>query len=180
MESTTSRGDRTDEAALREFLATQYPRLVAAVGLISGSHAAAEDAVQEALARAWERSERGERIESLAAWVTRVAVNLVRSGFRRAMAERRARERLAGRGAPAERDPAVAVEMDRALRALPRRQREMVVLRYYLDLDVREISTVLGVHEGTVKTSLHRARRTLASALGEREDVEEANDRAGR
>jgi RNA polymerase sigma-70 factor, ECF subfamily len=152
---------------------------VGAVGLISGSHAAAEDAVQEALARAWERSERGERIESLPAWVTKVAVNLVRSGFRRARAERRARERMS-QSVLAQQDPAGRVEMERAMRALPRRQREMVVLRYYLDLDVREISSVLGVHEGTVKTSLFRARQTLAVALGEQEDLEEANDGAGR
>lgn len=69
-----------DEGTIREFLRTTYPRLVAAVGLISGSRPAAEDAVQEALARAWERSERGEHIESLQAWVTTVAMNLARSG----------------------------------------------------------------------------------------------------
>ena len=63
--------DLLDEGTIREFLVATYPRLVAAVALISGSRAAAEDAVQEALARAWERSERGEQIESLPAWVTR-------------------------------------------------------------------------------------------------------------
>ena len=68
---------RVDEVALREFLHTDYPRLVAAVALASGSRPAAEDAVQEALLRAWERSEKGEDIESLNAWVTTVALNLV-------------------------------------------------------------------------------------------------------
>ena len=71
------------EADIREFLDTAYPRLVTAVALVSGSRAAAEDAVQEALARAWERSERGEAIESLPAWVTRVAMNLSKSRLRR-------------------------------------------------------------------------------------------------
>jgi RNA polymerase sigma-70 factor (ECF subfamily) len=88
-----------DEATIGAFLATDYPRIVGAVALVAGSRAAAEDAVQEALARAWERAERGERIDSLPAWVTRVAVNLSRSGFRRLRAELRARERLAARGA---------------------------------------------------------------------------------
>src|SRR5206468_4722561 len=114
------------------------------------------------------------------AWVTKVAVNLVRSGIRRAMAERRARERLARRPAEPPRDPGGRVDLERALRALPRRQREAVVLHYYLDMDVREVSATLGVHEGTVKTSLHRARRSLAGALDEQEDLEEANDHAGR
>ena len=52
-----------DEADVREFLAADYPRMVAAVALVAGSRAAAEDAVAEALARAWERSERGETID---------------------------------------------------------------------------------------------------------------------
>src|SRR5439155_8336267 len=83
-----------DEQAIRAFLATEYPRVVAAISLACGSRAAAEDAVQEALARAWER---GEHIETLRAWVMKVAINLVRSGFRRMLAERRARERMANR-----------------------------------------------------------------------------------
>jgi RNA polymerase sigma-70 factor (ECF subfamily) len=181
-------GDRSadlDEHTIRGFLATDYPKVVGAVALISGSRAAAEDAVQEALARAWERSERGERIESLKAWVMTVALNQVRSGFRRLRSERRARLR-AGPGAWTEMAgglPSVpgaerSVDVRRALSSLPRRQREATVLRYYLDLDVAEIARVLRINEGTAKTTLHRARRALAEALGE-EDLEEANDVAG-
>src|SRR5206468_4612666 len=82
-----------DETAIREFLTGPYPRVVAAVALVEGSRATAEDAVAEALARAWERSERGERIDSLPAWVTRVALNLSKSRLRRVRAEARARDR---------------------------------------------------------------------------------------
>jgi len=85
---------RVDEVALREFLHTSYPRLVAAVALVCGSRAAAEDAVQEALLRAWERSEKGDEIRSLEGWVTTVALNLARSGLRRIRSERAARARL--------------------------------------------------------------------------------------
>jgi RNA polymerase sigma-70 factor (ECF subfamily) len=178
------RGGTLDEKAIREFLATDYPRLVAAVALVCGNRAVAEDAVEEALARAWERSERGERIESLKAWVFKVATNLVRSGFRRIMAERRARallEAAGGRhraGGPGSTEPSDdLVDLRRALATLPMRQREATVLRYYLDLDVREIAEALGVNEGTAKTTLFRARRALAEALGER-DQEEATDHA--
>ncbi|MGH2572717.1 MAG: RNA polymerase sigma factor [Actinomycetota bacterium] len=162
-------------------MATDYGRLVAGVALMCGSRAAAEDAVQEALARAWERSNRGELIRSLKAWVARVAINLVRSGFRRARAERRARERLGRQvaGAASEASPLgghdEVADLRRALAILPRRQREATVLRYYLDMDVKEIADVLGVTEGTAKTTLFRARHALADALGERE-VEEVND----
>jgi RNA polymerase sigma-70 factor, ECF subfamily len=165
---------RIDEVALREFLHTSYPRLVAAVALVCGSRPAAEDAVQEALLRAWDRSEKGDEIRSLEGWVTTVALNLARSGLRRMRSERRARSRLHPPGL--EEPSADRVDVERALSSLPRRQREAVVLRYYLQLDTREVASALGVGEGTVKSTLFRARAALASALGVEKD-EEANDR---
>lgn len=165
---------RLDEQTIRDFLAADYPRLVAAVALTCGSRAVAEDAVEEALARAWERSERGERIQSLSAWVMKVALNLVRSGFRRMRVERRIRSQLPTRDPrPTVAGAESAMDVARALAKLPRRQREATVLRYYLDLDVREIASVLGVKEGTAKTTLHRARQALTAALG----VVEEDDR---
>jgi RNA polymerase sigma-70 factor (ECF subfamily) len=165
---------------IRDFLANSYPRLVAAIALIAGSHAAAEDAVQEALARAWERSDRGEEFDTLPAWVTRVAINLTKSRLRRNKVEAGARSRLApDLGAPATwpdaRDD--SIELDRAIEALPRRQKESVVLHYYLGLDVKGVAEALGVSQGTVKTSLHRARQAIAAAIvppGPWQDPEEA------
>jgi RNA polymerase sigma factor (sigma-70 family) len=66
------------------------------------------------------------------------------------------------------------IDIDRALVDLPRRQREVTVLRYYLGLNLGEIAGALELSEGTVKTSLFRARQALAAALGE--PAEEAND----
>jgi RNA polymerase sigma-70 factor (ECF subfamily) len=129
--------------------------------------------VQEAVARAWERSQRGESIDSLPAWVTRVAVNLTHSRWRRARVEARGRERLGTRPAPAA-DADDRMDVERALAALPRRQREATVLRYYLGLDVNEVASALGVTEGTAKTTLFRARQALATALGNHD--EEAQD----
>jgi RNA polymerase sigma-70 factor (ECF subfamily) len=170
------RRELIDEVAIREFLHTFYPRLVGGLSLVAGSRAAAEDAVQEAVARAWERSERGEEIESLTAWVTAVSLNLARSRRRRVVAERRARSRLATRERSPIADQDDRVDITRALAALPRRQREATVLRYYLGLDVKEVADALGMSEGTAKTTLYRARRALSRALGE-SDLEEANDR---
>jgi RNA polymerase sigma-70 factor (ECF subfamily) len=172
---------RVDEIAIQEFLHTGYPRLVAAIALAGGSRTAAEDAVQEALLRAWERSEKGEEIDSLQAWVAAVAMNLTRSRFRRMRSERKARARLRESGWTD--DPALdvgrSVDVERALSSLPRRQREAVVLRYYLQLDTREVAAALRISEGTVKSTLFRARATLADALGIHEP-EEANDRGPR
>jgi RNA polymerase sigma factor (sigma-70 family) len=135
--------------------------------------------VQEALARAWERAERGEQIRSPEAWVRTVAVNLIRTGFRRLGAERRARQALAAeRSRPASDAADERVDVARALAGLPRRQREATVLRYYLALSVEEIAATLGVSEGAAKTTLFRARQALAETLGEH-DMEEANDLAG-
>jgi RNA polymerase sigma-70 factor (ECF subfamily) len=165
-----------DEVAIREFLHSVYPRLVGGLSLVAGSRAAAEDAVQEAVARAWERSERGADIASLPAWVTTVTLHLARSRRRRDAAERRARARLGARGPSPSDSPEDRMDITLALAALPRRQREVTVLRYYLVMDVKEVADVLGISEGTAKTTLFRARRALARALDE-SDLEEANDR---
>ena len=163
-----------DDETIRDFLETSYPRLVAAVALVAGSRDAAEDAVQEALVRAWERAGT-EDIHSLPAWVTRVSLNLSKSRWRRLRAEAKATERLGAAREQLQADPRPDVE--RALRGLSRRQREVTVLRYYLAMDVSEIAGVLSITEGTVKTQLFRARRALAELLGDGEQ-EEVDDPA--
>jgi RNA polymerase sigma-70 factor, ECF subfamily len=159
---------------IEELLRQLAPEVLGALMRRYGRLDAAEDAVQEALLRSWERSEKGQEIDSLEAWVTTVAMNLSRSGLRRLRSERRVRSRLA---APRNLEPdAERLDVERALSTLPRRQREAVVLRYYLQLDTREIAGALGINEGTVKSTLFRARAALTSAL-ELDQDEEANDR---
>jgi RNA polymerase sigma factor (sigma-70 family) len=119
---------------------------------------------------------KGESIDSLGAWVATVALNVSRSGVRRKMAERRARQRL---GSPPtttpDRSHGEAVDIERAVAELPRRQREVVVLRYLLDLNTGETATTLRINEGTVKSELSRARAALANTLGA-VDMEVSND----
>ena len=150
-----------------------------AVALASGSYPAAEDAVQEALVRAWMRSERGDPIESLPAWVAAVALNLTRSGWRRAMVERRTRRRFPERSVSAATPSDEHIDVARALEALPWRQREVAVLRYLLEMNTAEVAAALGVAEGTVKSSLSRAKAHLVEALAVH-DTEVANDVEGR
>ncbi|GAA2863696.1 hypothetical protein GCM10020220_061230 [Nonomuraea rubra] len=54
-----------------------------------------------------------------------------------------------------------------AVRALPRRQREVLVLRFYLELSEAEIAQVMGVSRGTVKSTASRALKVLAAKLQE-------------
>ena len=85
---------RPDEERIREFVSHDFARLAAVLTLICGSRAISEEVVQEALARAWEKQLQGEQIDSLAAWVTTVAMNLARSRRRRFLVEMRARQRV--------------------------------------------------------------------------------------
>jgi RNA polymerase sigma-70 factor, ECF subfamily len=153
-----------DEATIREFLLTGYPRVAGAVALVTGDLSAAEDSVQEAVVRAWERSARGLQIDSLEAWVATVALNLSRSRLRRLITERRLRTKLqpesVSAGAADDR-----LDVRRALAALPRRQREVAVLRYIVDLTTSEIAEAMATSEGTVKSQLSKARAHLAEAL---------------
>jgi RNA polymerase sigma-70 factor, ECF subfamily len=164
-----------DEEAVREFIRADYARLVAALTAVTGSRADAEDAVQEALARAWDRS----GIETPLAWITTVAVNWLRSVLRRRAVDRRARDALADSAPRADGGSDARLDVRRALLSLPRRQREVLVLRYFLEMDLRTIAEVLGTTEGTVKVTLHRARAALGSVIGANDEEEVSRD-AGR
>jgi RNA polymerase sigma-70 factor (ECF subfamily) len=150
-----------DDTAIRQFVREDYPRVVNAVAFVAGSLPAAEDLVQEALARAWTKTE---PIESLTNWVTAVALNLSRSRWRRISAERRATQRFRATS-QVDGPSADAVDVRAALAALPRRQREVAVLRYLMGMSTREVAETLRIGEGTVKNSLSKARDALARRL---------------
>ncbi len=162
-----------DQAEMERFVREDYPRLVHAVALVAGSIDVAEDLVQEATARAWFRATKGETIDSLPNWVATVAFNLARSKWRRIFLERRttAPEIVEG---PSSED---RVEIQRALAVLPRRQREVAVLRYLLGMSTRDVAETLHVSEGTVKNSLSKARTTLAHELRIEEGADDVADR---
>jgi RNA polymerase sigma-70 factor (ECF subfamily) len=162
-------GDIAEERdAVERLVRTEYVRMVRAVALSCGSLPMAEDAVQEAFARAWQRAGRGGTFDHAAGWVVTVALNLTRSRFRR---ERREVPLHVQRGESSpEHDPAL-IDLSRAVDALPRRQREVVVLHYYLGYEVRLIAQLLRVSDGNVKNALHRARASLAGALRIDEEV---------
>src|SRR5688500_11845191 len=115
----------------------QYARLVGVVTVVTGSRALAEEAVQEAFARALDRSRRGLVLEHVGAWVVTVALNAARSGRRRRSVERRALQRSSDALAPAvPPDRTEAIALRAAIEDLPGRQQDAVVLYYLLDLDV--------------------------------------------
>lgn len=157
-------------AEIERCIDEEYKRLVVVVSLVTGSTPLAEEAVQEAFARAWERSERGQEFDHLAGWVATVALNQARSGRRRMTTERWTMGRLARtpRAEPAS-TPELEIVVRSAVDGLARRQRDAVVLYYLLDVNVATCARLLRVSEGTVKTALARARVRLAEALGDQE-----------
>jgi RNA polymerase sigma-70 factor (ECF subfamily) len=148
------------------FFADEYGAVLRTVALAIGDRARAEDATQEAFARAYRRWRSVSRHARPAAWVHVVALNVERSRLRR---DRRARPAAEVSELAPARDPAdgvtAAVVVERLLATLPPRQRAAVVLRYLGELTVPEIADALRCSEGTVKSNLHDARRALRAAL---------------
>jgi RNA polymerase sigma-70 factor (ECF subfamily) len=164
-------GVEEDENQLARFVEVDYGSLVAALGLVCGDRAAAEDAVQEALARALIGLRKGATIDSLGAWVRVVALNLLRNRWRSLARERRARQRWSPEIPTAASDALEdALDLRAAIATLSRRQREAVALYYRLGLSVTETAAAMKVSDGTVKTLLSRARSALAVVL-ESEEV---------
>lgn len=150
---------------LERFVATEYPRVVAAVRLITGDTEGAPDAVQDAIVTLLAKPPHQEP-SNYAAWITVAASNKVRDAQRRRGAEARALQKV---GMPREESDqateALDVDVRAALETLPKQQRQICVLHYLLDQSVDTIAEGLGVSSGTVKTQLHRARQALAARL---------------
>lgn len=155
--------------ALDRLVEHDYVRLVRAVALFTGTTEGADDAVQEALARALEHSRKGRHIDSLEAWVVTTAFNHRRTHFRRAARRRERDDGVEGRslasGLDAEALGSQLLDLRAAVRSLPTRQREVVVLHYYLDQPISSIGDALGIEANAVKNALHKARATLLAAL---------------
>lgn len=150
-----------DDEGLMDFCRAEYPRLVGLLGLYTGDRAVGEELAQETLARVWRSWPKVHHLERPDAWAQRVGINLANSHLRRVLAERRARRRMPPVEEVIDRrwDDVMAVRS--AVSSLPRRQREAVVLHYYLDLELVEVAERMGSTVPGVKSLLHRAVRKL-------------------
>jgi RNA polymerase sigma-70 factor, ECF subfamily len=153
-----------DDGYVREVYEASYRRLVAQAYAVAGDRVEAEDAVQEAFARAVAAGDRFRRLDNPEAWLRTVALNVLRRRWRRASLFRALTPRLA---TPAD-VPGISedhVAVVEGLRSLPFQQRETLALFYLGDLSVQEIAATLGVAEGTVKSRLTRGRTALAAVM---------------
>ncbi|MFQ6170290.1 RNA polymerase sigma factor [Oryzobacter sp. R7] len=129
---------------------------------------AAEDLVQEAFIRFARSSGRLRDTDRAAAYLRSIVINLARDHNRRGFVSWRHRPPAhpdAPSAAETAEERAERAAVIAALRALPRRQRDCVTLRYYYDLPVAEIAATLGLSVNTVKTHLQRGLDTLGTTL---------------
>ncbi|GIH66146.1 MULTISPECIES: RNA polymerase sigma factor [Microbispora] len=157
-----------------EVLVTRYSALAHRTASLLGAADEAEDVVQEAFVKAFRHLGSFRRGSAFRPWLLRIVANethdLTRSRGRRSdLAVRLGREREPY----GPEDPeGVAVDADgrsrllEAVRALPEREREAVVCRYFLQLSEAETAEVLGVRLGTVKSRTFRALRRLREEVG--------------
>jgi RNA polymerase sigma-70 factor (ECF subfamily) len=132
----------------------------------------AEDAVQEAMIRAWRRRHHCRSPGAPEPWLRQIVRNEAL----------RLRERRSGRAEPAPYDEEAfdraaepmedsvlrRISVGEALRELAPQERRLVKLRYLNDLRQGEIAAILGIPEATVRVRLHRIRRRLGTMIGER------------
>lgn len=142
------------------------PRLVGSLSLHVGDPGVAEELAQETLVRVWSRWSRVRGLDAPEGWAHRVAANLANSWWRRRQAEQRARRRHGPAVQESEggADPGDAMAVRAAVAELPRRQREALVLRYYVGCSVDEAAQVMGRAPGTVKALCHQAITRLRAA----------------
>jgi len=136
----------------------------------------AAEAVQETLLRAYRGRKRWRRGGDAAAWLLGVAMNVVREFRRRLRRDRGVSletdclpEAPSAEDGPEGRDEASpdAASLQRALEALPERQREAVVCRFLRRMSVRDTAAAMGCAEGTVKAAVFAALENLRKALDE-------------
>jgi RNA polymerase sigma-70 factor (sigma-E family) len=152
-----------DKAGFAEFFATSWDPCLRAVAASVGDMARAEDQVAEAFARAWVSWSKVRDHPAPRAWVVRTALNTGASWWR----HRRRETPLTGSDRAARDDPDSGLDgaVFAALRRLPARQREVIVLRVLLDLDIDTTAKQLGIAPGTVRAHLSQAMAALNSQL---------------
>ncbi|VDC31184.1 ECF RNA polymerase sigma factor SigW [Pseudogemmobacter humi] len=175
-----ARYGRGDALAARELTARLLPRVLAfASRMLGGDRTEAEDVAQEAMLRLWRAAPGWRSGEAkVSTWLYRVAANLATDRLR--SRRRRFRRMLGGPLAldeapePADETPGPEARLigaerlaalDRALAALPERQREAVVLRHLEGLSNPEIAEVMGIGVEAVESLTARGKRGLAAVL---------------
>ena len=172
MITVTDRPAWTADEALEQLYAAHWRQLVRLSVLLVRDVGTAEEVVQDAFVAVHARWSRLRDPDRALAYLRQTVVNRSRSALRhRAVVARHLAREAGPADAPAADQPALAsdrrtVVLD-AMRALPQRQREVLALRYYLDLSEADIADALGISRGAVKSHASRGSAALRELLQE-------------
>jgi RNA polymerase sigma factor (sigma-70 family) len=155
------RGATVDE--LRAIYEGRLAELTRVATAIVGNNQAAQDVVQEAFVRAVRKRETFDGRGDLNGWVWRIVVNVARDARARGQDD----EELSASEPSSAAQDARREYVREAIEKLPERQRVVLFLRYYADLDYRAIAEAASISEGTVAATLHSAHERLRSLLSE-------------
>ena len=152
-----------EQTEFAEFFRASWAPCLRAVVAVAGRSQLAEDQVAEAFAKAWGSWRKVRRHPAPRAWVVRTALNTGASWWR----FRRHELPLADhdRPAPADLGSGLDATLLTAIWRLPARQREVIALRIFLDLDTATIARQLGIEAGTVRMHLSRGVAALRHEL---------------
>lgn len=160
-----------------DFYQASYGRILALLLGVLGDRQEAEDAVQEAFARALARWPRLSTYDLPEAWVRQVALRLAVDSGRRLRRSGRLSVRLRGahrQPGPEPGDGVTFSALGSALMRLPLREREVLVLHYFADMTAERIAAERGLPAGTVKARLMAGRKRLERELAD--EPKEARD----
>lgn len=148
------------------FFASEHARLFGALCLVTGDRSEAEEIMQDAFLRLWERWDHVAEVDDPSAYLFRTAMNVFRNRYRRAALALRKTISIAST------EDALATVEDRdvvvrALRDLTPDQRAAVVLTGYVGLTSEEAGKVLGMRASTVRTLATRARAAIREKAGD-------------
>lgn len=164
MRDSPETGDGAAIAEIEMAYRLDYPRFLRTATAIVGNGPQAADAVHDAFVRAVRHRRAFRGRGSVDAWLWRLVVNAARDVAAR---ERRELAFLDSPRIGADDSIAFAEGFFELVRSLPERQRFVLFLRYYADLDYAMIAEVLGIRPGTVGATLHAAHGSLRAAIEE-------------
>lgn len=159
----------TPDEALDSLYRAHYTGLVRLAFLLADDNPSAEDLVQDAFVQLHRRWDRLRDPDAALGYLRASVVNGGRSRLRRLRTSRAFAKHEVERHAPSAEHHALISESNRellaAVRTLPHRQRQVLVLRYYADCTELETAAALGIAVGTVKAHAHRAIAALGLKL---------------
>jgi RNA polymerase sigma-70 factor (sigma-E family) len=164
--------DTGRDAAFRAFFELHHADLARLAYLITGDPIAAEDIAADSMIEIWRHWSRVETADHPLAYARGVCANLARTWLRRRRRDRHGLLALRlSREEPRPPDVPAVLDVRTALRRLPLRRRECVVLRYAFDVPEREVAAILGISVGAVKSQASRGAAQLATFLQDAADL---------